>query len=169
MNRAASRRRYRTLLDNLPNDRSLPRQRDTRWACMRMPVRTIRETSSPLDRALRSSRSDVVSTVAFSLQPAGSWEVLACLRVLVGRCRWEAWHWWENCRVLQHPHACNTWPFSSGRAPQGLRDVQIVMIQPMDACRGRQQALRAILQLLTQVGRSFAFWVDNDLSDCSEG
>ena len=52
---------------------------------------------------------------------------------------------------------------------QGIRDVQIVINQPMDACRGRQQALKAILQLLTQVGRSFASRIDSDLSDCSEG
>ena len=52
---------------------------------------------------------------------------------------------------------------------QGIRDVQIVINQPMGACRARQQALKAILQLLTQVGRSFASRVDSDLSDCLEG
>jgi hypothetical protein len=54
-------------------------------------------------------------------------------------------------------------------APQGFWDVQIVINHPMIACRGRQQALMVILQLLTQVGRSFVFCVDNDLSDCSKG
>ena len=53
--------------------------------------------------------------------------------------------------------------------PQGTRDVQIVINQPMDACRCRRQALKAILQLLTQVGRSFASRIDSDLSDCLEG
>ena len=60
-------------------------------------------------------------------------------------------------------------PSHWGEFPQGIRDVQIVINQPMDACRGRQQALKAILQLLTQVGRSFASRIDSDLSDCSEG
>lgn len=56
-----------------------------------------------------------------------------------------------------------------GEFPQGIRDVQIVINQPMDACRGRQQALKAILQQLTQEGRSFASRIDSDLSDCLEG
>lgn len=31
--------------------------------------------------------------------------------------------------------------FIGESCPQGIRDVQIVINQPMDACRGRQQAL----------------------------
>jgi hypothetical protein len=50
--------------------------------------------------------------------------VLACVRVLVGRCRLGAWHWWENCRVLEHSLA----RLSSGRVPlEVIWDVQIVM------------------------------------------
>jgi hypothetical protein len=92
------------------------------------------------------------------------------VRVLVGRCRLGAWHWWENCRVLEHSLARL---LSPGRVPlralEVIWDVQIVMDWSTYACRGRQQALRAILQLLTQVGRSFVFWVNHDLSDCLEG
>jgi hypothetical protein len=58
------------------------------------------------------------------LQAAACWEVLACVRVLVGRCRLGAWHWWENCRVLEHSLA----RLSSGRVPlEVIWDVQIVM------------------------------------------
>jgi hypothetical protein len=59
---------------------------------------------------------------------------------------------------------------SPGRVPlEVIWDVQIVMGWSTYACRGRQQASRAILQLLTQVGRSFVFWANHDLSDCLEG
>jgi hypothetical protein len=46
------------------------------------------------------------------------------VRVLVGRFRLGAWHWWENRRVLEHSVA----PLSSGRVPlEVIWDVQIVM------------------------------------------
>jgi len=96
--------------------------------------------------------------------------VLACLRVLFGRCRREGMALVGELSGVTAPSCLQYLALLIGEGfAQGIRDVQIVINQPMGACRGRQQALRAILQLLPLGGSSFAFWVDNDLSDCSEG
>ena len=96
--------------------------------------------------------------------------MLACLRVLFGRCRREGMALVGELSGVTAASCLQYLALLIGEGfPQGIRDVQIVINQPMDACRGRQQALKAILHLLTRVGRSFTTRIDSDLSDCSEG
>ena len=96
--------------------------------------------------------------------------MLACLRVLFGRCRREGMALVGELSGVTAPSCLQYLALLIGESlPQGIRDVQIVINQHMDACRGRQQALKAILQQLTQEGRSFASRIDSDLSDCLEG
>jgi len=111
----------RTLLGDLPMTGHCRAKRDTRWGlqegaagkdCTGLAPHV--HLTGPCDPE-EAMWFSCLAPVAFcyGLQEAGR-----CLHVCVyssvgagGR----AWHWWENCRVLQLPHACNTWPFSLGR------------------------------------------------------